>query len=368
VLALITDNYYESKYCLYELGAAWALCRKIIPILFPPAGLEDIRDIISSNIAVFANNWKNLNSLKDLLRREKGLKKRRNYTNTYEEFRTNFISTVDDLASELEVTEDSTLQDEDRELDDRGMKFCLNFKYKAIAFDFDGTILQGPNFEYSWKEIWSHLGEDDTKRIELWNKHRTAPSEYTYQDWCDECASIFKSNSFNKSQIKEILNDRNLKIVDGFGKTIRALKKQGFKIAIISGGIGSFFYKTLSLEIRKLFDEVYINEFIYDYDGFLKEIKAFQNTESDGFSKIRAFEEFCNNAGCSTKEGIFVGEGLNDREVARSAGKAIAFPAHSADKEIKTFPNAVSVQGENISAILSEVFIPVCDKYEEVII
>jgi len=36
VLAVISDNYRDSEFCLVELGAAWALAKRTIPLICPP--------------------------------------------------------------------------------------------------------------------------------------------------------------------------------------------------------------------------------------------------------------------------------------------------------------------------------------------
>ena len=43
VLALISPNYYNSPFCMCELGATWMLTKNFIPILIPPVGYKDLR-------------------------------------------------------------------------------------------------------------------------------------------------------------------------------------------------------------------------------------------------------------------------------------------------------------------------------------
>lgn len=46
VILLLTPAYFESKFCLSELGAAWVKSHYIFPILVPPLGYEDVRDVL----------------------------------------------------------------------------------------------------------------------------------------------------------------------------------------------------------------------------------------------------------------------------------------------------------------------------------
>ena len=46
VLFVITNNFYDSKVCLCEMGAAWALSKEHIPIVVPPLSYSDIQAVI----------------------------------------------------------------------------------------------------------------------------------------------------------------------------------------------------------------------------------------------------------------------------------------------------------------------------------
>lgn len=46
VILLLTPSYFESKFCLSELGAAWVKSHYIFPILVPPLGYGDVRDVL----------------------------------------------------------------------------------------------------------------------------------------------------------------------------------------------------------------------------------------------------------------------------------------------------------------------------------
>ena len=42
VLFVLTQNFYESKICLCEMGAAWALSKNHVPIVVPPLNYIDM--------------------------------------------------------------------------------------------------------------------------------------------------------------------------------------------------------------------------------------------------------------------------------------------------------------------------------------
>ncbi len=349
VLAIVTNNYYNSKYCMYELGAAWGLCRRIIPILIPPMQYGNLRDFIRSNISVQASAEKDLNSLRDDL--HKKFDCNNVPTTTWEKNRKIFIDKVRELAKKEKNSVSKV----------NSPNYSSLYKYKAVAFDFDGTVLQGKNFDYSWKEVWHHLDYDDIKRRELYQKHKDKSQNYTYEEWCNDCCKFFMDKKMNRKHIPEIIAKRNLKPAEGLLTTLTALKKHGIKTAIISGGINTFFEYGLDENIKSLFDKVYFNNFHYDNSGFLEKVTPYQNKESDFIGKVIAFEDFCSFANCSLSEGVFVGEGTNDIEVAshlsNNNGLSIAYPSASASKEYREVAS-VEIYDENMSAILGEILVP----------
>lgn len=73
VLFVITNNFYESKVCLCEMGAAWALSKGHIPIVVPPLSYADIQGVIPLTQGLLVNDVSKLNSLKEKLENDFGL-------------------------------------------------------------------------------------------------------------------------------------------------------------------------------------------------------------------------------------------------------------------------------------------------------
>ena len=47
VIALISENYYSSAFCMCELGAVWVLAKNFFPILIPPVDFKDLRGALT---------------------------------------------------------------------------------------------------------------------------------------------------------------------------------------------------------------------------------------------------------------------------------------------------------------------------------
>lgn len=46
VIALITQNYYASAFCVCELGATWIQAKNFIPFIVPPIGISDLQGVL----------------------------------------------------------------------------------------------------------------------------------------------------------------------------------------------------------------------------------------------------------------------------------------------------------------------------------
>lgn len=49
MISLLSPNYYQSIFCVCELGASWILSKAHIPIVVPPLKYKDIKDILSAD-------------------------------------------------------------------------------------------------------------------------------------------------------------------------------------------------------------------------------------------------------------------------------------------------------------------------------
>lgn len=67
VILLLTKNYYESNFCLSELGAAWVKSHDIYPILVPPLTYDDVKDVLLGTQATKISDSIQLNELRETL-------------------------------------------------------------------------------------------------------------------------------------------------------------------------------------------------------------------------------------------------------------------------------------------------------------
>lgn len=96
VLFVITNNFYESKVCLCEMGAAWALFKGHIPIVVPPLSYSDIQGVIPLTQGMLINEVPKLNSLKEKLENDFCVEQKISLNN-WERKRDRFINNISKL-------------------------------------------------------------------------------------------------------------------------------------------------------------------------------------------------------------------------------------------------------------------------------
>lgn len=94
VLFVLTESFYESKICLCEMGAAWALSKQHIPIVVPPLKYKDIQGVIPLTQGLIINDAAKLNSFKERIEQLFNLGSRLNFS-TWERKRDRFIRDIE---------------------------------------------------------------------------------------------------------------------------------------------------------------------------------------------------------------------------------------------------------------------------------
>ena len=217
-------------------------------------------------------------------------------------------------------------------------------QFRLIAFDLDGTLLRG--FDFSWRLVWAYLGYPD--KLRKIGMKRYLLGEISYSEWGKWCCNFFMQRGLKKEDFKNIT--KNITVTKNFYETVKILKREGFVLAIISGGIDVFIEEKIS-DAYQIFNYIYINTLIFDEHDRLKGIIA---TEFDFESKEDGINKICQAEGINLDECIFIGEGFNDTFVFKHVGKSIAYPAIS--QEINEVADLI-INEDDLSLILPHVLI-----------
>lgn len=63
VILLLSPQYFESQFCLCELGAAWVLTHQLIPLLVPPLEFSDVKAVLTGVQVLKINDGAALNQM-----------------------------------------------------------------------------------------------------------------------------------------------------------------------------------------------------------------------------------------------------------------------------------------------------------------
>jgi len=69
-----------------------------------------------------------------------------------------------------------------------------------VCFEIDNVLLRG--FEYSWQEVWRHLGYDDGIRRDAMRLYLR--NEISYAEWCGYCLGHFKQAGLRREDFATV--------------------------------------------------------------------------------------------------------------------------------------------------------------------
>ena len=188
-------------------------------------------------------------------------------------------------------------------------------KYKLVCFDVDGTLID--NVKFSWQVFHDYFETDRHRREDA--KNAFFSGKITYKQWAEHDISLWKEGNAKKQDFFRAMKD--LKLMNGAMETLKELKKNKIKLAIISGSLSIILEKFIP-NYEDFFDDVFISRIYFGEDGSITEIDA---TEYDMDGKALALKKIADKEKIKLKECVFIGDYLNDLKIMQEAGLGIAF-------------------------------------------
>ena len=202
-------------------------------------------------------------------------------------------------------------------------------KYKIAFFDLDGTLV-----DEGKKNIWGKI--QGSFKI-------CPPKEIKdYEElFCYEMMQLKKKEVTKKMLLRAL---QGLKMVPGAEETLKALKENGLKLALVSGGLNIVVEKFFP---NNPFDYMYINKIYFDDQGY---ITKYEPTRFNLERKVDAMLEVIKKEKACLSETVFVGDGPYDRFIAKNAGFSIAFNTNS---EVLIKSSKEHIKEKNLTKILN---------------
>ena len=197
---------------------------------------------------------------------------------------------------------------------------------RLVCFDMDSTLIGTEVID----ELADRAGVGDKVR-EI--TERAMRGEIDFRESFKQRVALLKG--LDESVMKEIAE--NLPITEGVDRMMAALKRTGYKTAILSGG---FTYFGNYLKQKFGFDYVYANE-LEIVDGKLT--GNYVGDIVDGRRKAELLKLLAQVENVNIQQTIAVGDGANDLPMLATAGLGIAF--HAKPKVKATADQALSTIG-----------------------
>lgn len=219
-------------------------------------------------------------------------------------------------------------------------------KVNLVVFDLDGTLIKG--IRHSWTLLWNELNVDN--KAQLQRKEKFCKGELSYLEWTRlDCDDLIKLG-LNKSHFRKIVKNGKCSLTKNLVPAIQKLRENGIKTAIISGGIDALLYELLP-EAQMLFDEIFINRFIFNNEGKLLSINATEYDWDDNklgvVGKNRGLERICEKYDIPIEKSVFVGDDLNDFKAMRKAGTKIFYCGDCREFKNEQLPMGIILIPEN---------------------
>ncbi len=188
--------------------------------------------------------------------------------------------------------------------------------YKLVCFDIDGTLISDAEGTY-WERLHRELEGVEGSRKQAARAARFRAGKLTYKEWVDRDLGDLKARGTTREEFVAIA--RSQPLMPGSLETLRELRRRGVKLAVIAGSLNVL---VETLFPPGIFDEVFINEVLFDERG---RIASWTETVYDEGTKHRALRAICARESITLSETVFVGDGENDRDILRVPGLGIAF-------------------------------------------
>lgn len=221
-------------------------------------------------------------------------------------------------------------------------KINLN-KFKAVAFDFDGTLTVTHSVENCWRYVWKKIDKTDVDDA-LFEKFINGIIDS--EQWKKEVIAEFRKNGVDRALIHSVAD--SLEKIRGIRETFSEFEKRGIKIFIISGGIKQIIEYCLGENVQFV-DEIECEELVFDDSGL---VCGINRTDTWSRDKINFIEHIKQKLNLNSEEILFVGNADNDEMVHQTGAVTLCINPQGTDPYNKNYWDFAIESVDNLKQII----------------
>ncbi len=217
---------------------------------------------------------------------------------------------------------------------------------KLLVCDVEGTIFEPHRIDsalhssYIWTAIAEALGKE-AEREEINTQRKWQNGGYgrsntgtAYLNWVNESIAIHKKYGLTQSIFDELIS--YAPYVWGVEEFFSRLNREEYIPVFISGGIQNLNRKAC-IELGVDMDDSYAScEYFFTRKGTIDDLLTFSNT-CNFYGKHELIRIALRKHGLGEDDWIFIGDGLNDVDVAKKAPVSIGIAPHDELKAVATY-------------------------------
>lgn len=220
VILMLTQNYYESNFCMAELGASWVKSHDIYPIIIPPLTYNDVEDVLLGIQVTKISDSIKLNELREQLTETLGFDPKPGYK--WDVKRELFLERVTQILPDLPKP-DKISREEYEKLEEKNTEYLEGLKEYGLENDKLKDLVEKLKKAKDKEEITSILRQD-TGEQEIYEELVTESEAHLNDLPAIVVYLLFKNFNgephviFNAFEEREQLDDANRAEEDGFLK------------------------------------------------------------------------------------------------------------------------------------------------------
>lgn len=208
---------------------------------------------------------------------------------------------------------------------------------KLLVLDVEGTLFQtgiqlpGTSINSTiWQGVAHTLGPDAVREEVETHKRWESGGYSSYLDWMKDTISIHQKYGLSYSLFQQLTSSAQYN--PGVVETLSQVDRSEYELVLISGG-----FRELAARAQrelKIYHAFAACEYLFGKDGTLE---SYNLLPCDFEGKIDFIQLMLREYRLSSRDWIFVGDGVNDVPIAKSAPVSVGYRPHPELRKVVTY-------------------------------